>query len=57
MSPEQKARKTIDRQLTECGWLVQDYRDIYIAVGLGVAIHMGSHRVKGIFMGRHFPAA
>lgn len=38
MTPEEKARQSIDRQLTDCGWLVQDYRDTYITAGLGVAI-------------------
>jgi hypothetical protein len=25
MTPEEKARQDIDRQLKQCGWLVQDY--------------------------------
>lgn len=38
MTPEQLARKEIDQQLTQCGWLVQDYRDMNISAGLGVAV-------------------
>ena len=39
MTPEQEARQEIDRQLEAAGWIVQDYRDIYITAGLGVAVH------------------
>jgi type I restriction enzyme, R subunit len=38
MDPEQKARLRIDQQLTDAGWLVQDYRDMQITAGPGVAI-------------------
>ncbi len=38
MTPEQQAREEIDRQLQAAGWIVQDYRDIHITAGLGVAI-------------------
>lgn len=38
MTPEEKARKNIDKQLAKCGWLVQDYRAINITAGLGVAV-------------------
>jgi type I restriction enzyme, R subunit len=38
MTPEQKARQEIDRQLAQCGWIVQNYRDMNISAGLGVAI-------------------
>lgn len=38
MKPEEKARKEIDRQLDQCGWQVQDYRDINISADLGVAV-------------------
>ena len=37
-TPEQKARKKIDRQMEECGWIVQDIRDMNISAGTGVAI-------------------
>jgi hypothetical protein len=31
MTPEQKVRQQIDRQLEQTGWLVQDYRHGMIA--------------------------
>jgi type I restriction enzyme M protein len=37
MTPEQKARQEIDRQLEQCGWVVQSFRDMNISAGLGVA--------------------
>src|SRR5580692_3134508 len=39
MTPEQKSRQQIDRQLEQTGWLVQDYGQMNISAGLGVAIH------------------
>jgi type I restriction enzyme, R subunit len=38
MTPEQKARHHIDRQLDQAGWIVQDYRQMNITAGLGVAV-------------------
>lgn len=38
MKPEDRARQDIDRQLEECGWIVQDHRSMNIGAGLGVAI-------------------
>jgi type I site-specific restriction endonuclease len=38
VTPEQKARQKIDRQLDQCGWLVQDYRNMDLSAGLGVAV-------------------
>ena len=38
MTPEQRARQQIDRQLTLAGWLVQDYPTMDISAGLGVAV-------------------
>jgi type I restriction enzyme R subunit len=38
MTPEQRARQEIDRQLQQCGWIVQSYRDMNITAGLGVAV-------------------
>ena len=38
MTPEQKARQKIDRQLDQCSWLVQDYRNMDLSAGLGVAV-------------------
>jgi type I restriction enzyme R subunit len=38
MTPEQKARQQIDRQLEQAGWIVQDFRQMHITAGLGVAV-------------------
>lgn len=38
MTPEEKARREIDRQLSQSGWIVQDRRDMNISAGPGVAI-------------------
>ncbi len=38
MTPEERARKRIDSQLEECGWLVQDRREMDIFAGAGVAV-------------------
>lgn len=38
MTPEQKARVNIDRQLVQTGWLVQDATAANIGAGLGVAL-------------------
>ena len=38
MTPEQKARQKIDQQLDQCGWMVQDYRQMNISAGRGVAV-------------------
>ncbi len=38
MTPEQKARQQIDRQLEQAGWVVQDRRQMNITAGQGVAI-------------------
>lgn len=38
LSPEEKARRKIDRMLEQCGWIVQDYDEINISAALGVAI-------------------
>jgi type I restriction enzyme R subunit len=38
MTPEQKARQQIDRQLEQAGWLVQDMAQINISAGSGVAV-------------------
>lgn len=38
MTPEQKARQEIDRQLEKAGWIVQDYRQMNISAGLGIAV-------------------
>ena len=38
MTPEEKARQNIDRQLIECGWIIQDHSQMNIHAGSGVAI-------------------
>lgn len=38
MTPEQKSRQQIDRQLEQVGWIVQDYRQMNISARLGVAV-------------------
>ena len=38
MTPEQRARQHIDHQLEQAGWNVQDYRQMNISAGLGVAV-------------------
>lgn len=37
-TPEQIARDIIDKKLRQAGWLVQDYRQINLGAGLGVAV-------------------
>ena len=38
MTPEEKARQEIDRQLAACGWIVQDHKAMNIMAGPGVAV-------------------
>ena len=38
MTPEQKSRQQIDRQLVQAGWIVQDYCQMNITAGSGVAV-------------------
>src|SRR5262245_1821070 len=38
MTPEQQSRLEIDRQLEQCGWIVQSFRDMNISAGLGIAV-------------------
>ncbi len=38
LTPEQRARKKIDRQLAAAGWVVQDHGDMDIHASLGVAV-------------------
>jgi type I restriction enzyme R subunit len=38
MTPEQKARENIDKQLQQAGWIVQDYKSINPSAGLGIAV-------------------
>jgi type I restriction enzyme R subunit len=37
-TPEQLARKNIDQLLDACGWQVQDYRELNLSAGRGVAV-------------------
>lgn len=36
-TPEQKARRAIDADLTAAGWLVQDLSDLDLTAGRGIA--------------------
>ena len=38
MYPEDRARQDIDRQLGQCGWVVQDRGQMNISAALGVAV-------------------
>ncbi len=38
MAPEGKARATIDGLLCQCGWVLQDYKQINLSAGRGIAI-------------------
>jgi type I restriction enzyme R subunit len=38
MTPEEKARLEIDRQMEQCGWIVQDRRDMNISACPGVVV-------------------
>lgn len=37
-NPEQIARDNIDKQLIECGWIIQNKKQINLSAGLGVAV-------------------
>ena len=37
-NPEQIARDEIDRQLIDCGWIIQNKKQINLSAGLGVAV-------------------
>lgn len=37
-NPEQEARDSIDQMLIDAGWVVQNYRDINLGAGRGVAL-------------------
>lgn len=38
LTPEQKARQKIDKQLQQAGWIVQDLKDFNPSAGLGIAV-------------------
>ena len=37
-SPEELAREKICKLLTECGWIIQDYKQLNLSAGPGIAI-------------------
>ena len=37
-TPEQIARDNIDKQLIDCGWIIQNKKQINLNAGLGVAV-------------------
>ena len=49
-TPEQIARDNIDRQLSDCGWIIQNKKQINLTAGLGVAVTRISdgHRPCGL---------
>lgn len=38
MTPEEKARQAIDRQLAQCGCQVQNHAEMDLSAGLGVVV-------------------
>ncbi len=38
MTPEEESRQNIDRKLIQAGWEVQDYKNINLSAGLGIAV-------------------
>src|SRR5271169_4950191 len=38
LKPEEEARKKIDALLEKAGWLVQDYKNLNLGAGVGVAV-------------------
>jgi type I restriction enzyme R subunit len=38
VTPEELARQKIDRQLIQCGWLIQNRNEMNISVTLGIAV-------------------
>lgn len=38
MEPEEEARKDIDKMLTASGWILQDYKDLNLGAGQGIAV-------------------
>jgi len=41
MNPEDRARQDIDRQLGQCGWVVQDKGQMNISAALGIETRTG----------------
>jgi type I restriction enzyme R subunit len=44
-NPEQQARDVIDKQLTACGWVIQNKNQINLTAGIGVAVREYSTEV------------
>jgi type I restriction enzyme R subunit len=42
MAPEEKARRRIDEQLSQAGWVVQDFADMNPSGGFGIAVGCAS---------------
>ena len=38
MTPEAKARQKIDQKLEQAGWIIQDFKQLNLGAGLGVAV-------------------
>jgi len=38
VEPEEKARKKIDEMLKETGWIIQDYKELNLGAGFGIAV-------------------
>jgi type I restriction enzyme, R subunit len=38
MTPEAKARQSIDLKLEQAGWLIQDMKELNLGAGQGVAV-------------------
>jgi type I restriction enzyme R subunit len=38
MTPEERARQVIDQQLAEAGWVIQDYSQLNLGAGIGIAV-------------------
>ena len=38
MEPEEEARKQIDKMLKESGWILQDYKELDLGAGFGIAV-------------------
>src|SRR5688572_16576137 len=38
MTPEAKARESIDQKLAQAGWVIQDMKQLNLSAGMGVAV-------------------
>jgi len=58
LKPEEEARMKIDALLEKAGWLVQDYKDLNLTAGLGVAVREFPLKGAGFadYMLRHYKA-